>query len=256
MKIALLGAGKLGGHLGIELHRRGEQLVQVFSRERAKAERIAAKTGAEACNKLEAIRAGADLYLLCVSDDAIAPVADVLRAHLPKGSLLAHCSGSQPATLLGKTTERRGVFYPLQSFTPGKEPVWEDIPFCIYGSRPEDEELLLQLARKISGKVYRINDEQRSRLHLAAVFANNFTNKILDIAYKLCEEHHIPFELLHPLILETAHKAVSGQPPAGHQTGPAVRKDQKTLQRHLQQLEAKPRWQALYALLTELIQQP
>ncbi len=253
MKITLIGAGKLGNHLAVKLAACGEKLLQIFSRKAEKAAALAKQTGASPCHRLEEISAGADLYLLCVADDAIGEVAKNLRKTLPKDSFLAHTSGSQPSDLLGQDQERRGVFYPLQSFSPDKTPEWSEIPFCLYASQKEDEKLLLQLARKISSRTYLLDDQQRSELHLAAVFANNFTNYLLSIAYERCEQHDIPFDLLHPLILETARKAVNQPPPARHQTGPAVRNDQKTIQKHLQQLRQNPSLQKLYVLLTENI---
>ncbi len=253
MKITLIGAGKLGSHLAAKLVESGEELLQVFSRKAEKASALAKRTGASPCHRLKEISSGADLYLLCVADDAIGEVAEILRKTLPKGSFLAHTSGSQPSDLLGRGPERRGVFYPLQSFSPDKTPEWSEIPFCIYASQKEDEKLLFQLARKISPKTYLLNDQQRSELHLAAVLANNFTNHLLQLAYKRCQTNDIPFSLLHPLILETARKAVENPPPGKHQTGPAVRNDQKTIQKHLQQLKKNKPLQQLYTLLTESI---
>ncbi len=262
MKITLIGAGKLGAQLGRKLHSSGEQLLQVFSRKAEKAEALARKTRAKACTRPEEIEAGADLYILATADDAIAPMAQKLRQQLPPDSLLVHTSGSQPSDLLIASTgpippedQRYGVFYPLQSFTPDSEPDWEQIPFCIYARQKTDEDLLTELARRLSPRVYRINDRQRKELHLAAVFANNFTNYLLAQAFKHCQQYDIPFELLHPLILETARKATSGQHPKELQTGPAVRGDEETINRHLQQLQNQPELQKLYQLLTRLIRQ-
>ncbi len=269
MKITLIGAGKLGSQLGRKLYQSGEELLQVFSRKAEKAEALARATHAQACTRPEEIEAGADLYILAVADDAIGEMAQKLSKTLPPDSFLVHTSGSQPSDVLkafglppfrdglppSGESKRYGVFYPLQSFSPEVEPVWEQIPFCIYAREQADEELLLALARRLSPRVYRIDDKQRKELHLAAVFANNFTNYLLSLSWERCQQHGIPFELLHPLILETARKATSGQNPKELQTGPAVRGDEKTIRRHLQQLREHPQVRELYQHLTRLIRE-
>ena len=140
----------------------------------------------------------------------------------------------------------------MQSFSKERMPVWSKIPFCVDAS---DEESLLYLkktAKIIGNLVYRVNDAQRAQLHVAAVFANNFANHCFAIAERLLEEENLPFEMLHPLMEETLAKALQDSP-ARMQTGPALRGDDDTLNRHLALLQKHPAWQELYTRLSDSI---
>jgi predicted short-subunit dehydrogenase-like oxidoreductase (DUF2520 family) len=148
---------------------------------------------------------------------------------------------------------RGGVFYPLQTFSPGRAIDWPAVPLCIEAADAAAEAILLTLARSLSHDVRRLNSAQRLKLHVAAVFANNFTNHLLGIADALLAEAELPPELLAPLVRETVDKALAN-PPFVVQTGPAVRHDAPTLAAHHAALAAHPAWQALYAQLTASIQ--
>lgn len=189
----------------------------------------------------------AQVNIIAVSDNAIADVSD----HLPfTDALVVHTSGSIPIEKLS-AQNRGGVFYPLQTFTKEKNINWSEVPFCIESEIKEDTHLLKTLTAQLSSKIYELNSAQRAQLHIAAVFANNFTNHCLTIAEDVCETNKIPFELLHPLILETAKKAVTTAPKQ-NQTGPAIRNDQTTITQQLLQLKGKPK--KIYKLLTKAIQ--
>lgn len=254
MKITIIGAGKVGSHLAMKLHEVGNEIVQIFSRDLQNAEAIANKTAAEFTNELNKINKRSDLYLLAVPDDAIENIAAHFSQDIFKNKLIAHTSGSTPITVLsGQKLKHCGVFYPLQSFSLGTTPDFSQIPICIDALLPEDMEMLKLLALQISPKVYAINDEQRGVLHVAAVFVNNFTNYLNQIAFRLLEKEQIPFDLLLPLILETANKLGTGSP-ATMQTGPAIRGDSETIHRHLQFLQKYPNYKEIYELLTLNIQ--
>ncbi|MCB0517549.1 MAG: DUF2520 domain-containing protein [Saprospiraceae bacterium] len=256
MKITIVGAGKVGGQLGRKLFAVGHDLVQVFSRSMEKAETLAKELGADFTNDLNRITAGADLYLLAVPDDAIRDVATYFAHHKFQEKLVAHTSGATPITVLtGQDIERCGVFYPLQSFSLGKEPDFSQIPFCIDAKRPDDLVLLKNLGAQLSPKVFEINDHQRAVLHIAAVFANNFSNHLYHIAFQLLEKEGLSFDLLLPLIRETVEKLETAAP-AAMQTGPAVRGDEETIERHLRYLKSYPIYQEIYQRLTESIQAP
>lgn len=250
--IILIGAGNVGHHLGKRLYEKGLHIKQVFSRTKEKAQALAAEIQAEALTNLSKIDPNADLYILAIHDDAIPEVASQLSLNQ---KLIVHTSGSTPSTVLQPYAQRFGIFYPLQTFSISKEVDFEQIPICIHANNKEDIIFLENLAKKISPKVYRINDEQRAILHVAAVFVNNFTNHLFQIGYNILEKENLSFDLLRPLILETAEK-IQEHPPAEMQTGPAIRGDEATIQRHLLYLEKFPEYQSLYELLTKSIKKP
>lgn len=249
--ITLVGAGRLSYQLGLALHEAGAPIRQVFSRTDSKAQRLAKAVGAKAVTSLSKIDGNSDLYLLCVSDSAISEVATTLAQHLPSDCWVAHTSGASPSTLLAPHFPNYGVFYPLQSFSNNKRADFTQIPVCIYSSSEVLTTALRDLAGKISSRVYSVDDEQRTQLHLAAVFVNNFTNHLFHIGHEITAAADLPFDLLRPLIRETVEKLAHGSP-AELQTGPAKRGDVVTMERHLRQLEAWPaEYRELYVLLSE-----
>ncbi len=248
--IVLLGAGNVGYHLGRQLAAAGVRIEQVFSRQLPKAEALAQLIGAMATDDLNKIAPAADVYILAVHDSAIAEVA----ARLPvQDQLIVHTSGATPSTILQPYSSRWGVFYPLQTFSLAKPVDFERIPICVYANNTPDMALLTDLAQRLSPKVYSIDDAQRAILHVAAVFVNNFTNYLFQIAYDIMQKENLPFDLLRPLICETAEK-VQVHPPREMQTGPAIRRDATTIAQHLAYLKAFPEYQHLYQMITESIQ--
>lgn len=191
--------------------------------------------------------ADADVYLIAVSDHAIAALAQEIPG---KGKLVVHTSGATGMHVLPHH-HRKGVFYPLQTFTKGKPLEYSTIPFCLEAETTEDYAVLEQLARTVSHAIYPIDEKQRLALHVAAVFVCNFTNHLYQVGADLCAEHHISFDVLKPLILETAAK-VQILTPAQAQTGPALRGDTATLERHQTMLTQKNP-QEIYQLLTQSI---
>jgi len=191
----------------------------------------------------------ADIYILAVKDEAIEAVSQEL---IIQDGLLVHTSGSIAMEALPENV-RRGVFYPLQTFSGVAPKNSENIPLCTEAENEEDYTLLEYLAKCISNSVYRISSEKRKQLHLAAVFANNFTNHMYFLSSDICAEHEVPFELLKPLIRETYEKIMQ-QTPFDAQTGPARRNDLKTLQEHLFLLK-EPGQKKVYTTLSESIQQ-
>ncbi len=190
----------------------------------------------------------ADIYLIALKDDVIAETAQQLSGR--KG-IVAHTSGGSSIEVLD-SCDRRGVFYPLQTFSKQKTLDYSQIPFCIEAGTGEDLELLRAMAGPISGKAYEINSPQRKRLHLAAVFVCNFVNHLYAVGETICQEGDMPFEILQPLIQETAHKIISDSP-RDVQTGPAIRNDKSTIKAHLDLLQ-DPENKEIYHLLTKAIQ--
>lgn len=254
MKIVLIGAGNVGYHLGKALHRAGEEIVQVYSRQVQKARALANLTESEYTTDLKQIRRDGDLYLLAVKDDAIRTVAVQLSGQVGH-NLIVHTSGSVPgATFRDCGFSRYGIFYPLQTFTIGKEPDFSKIPFIVQANRPDDLEQLKQLAAGLGADSYCLTDEQKAILHVAAVFTNNFTNYLYQVARTILEREKIPFSLLLPLAEETVDKLKMGSP-AEMQTGPARRGDQETIRRHLALLDQDPLFREIYRQLSDAIRE-
>jgi predicted short-subunit dehydrogenase-like oxidoreductase (DUF2520 family) len=251
-KATLIGAGKLAHHLGLCLTQQGVVVNQVFSRTRRKAQQLATLLKSKATNHLEEIESGADLYIIAVSDSAIEIVAAALAKTIdPSKAFVVHTSGATPSLVLKPYFTHYGVFYPLQSFSMEKEPDYNIIPICIDAKYKGDLKRLETLAKQISNKVFTIDDEQRAVLHIAAVFVNNFTNALYQSAADLVEAKNIPFDLLRPLLLETALK-VQAHHPRDMQTGPAIRKDSSTIKKHLDFLKKEhPELFPLYLQLTQ-----
>lgn len=188
-----------------------------------------------------------DITVIAVSDDAIHEVSQTIKNR--KG-LIVHTSGAIDINaIVGK---RKGVFYPLQSFSKNVEVAFNTIPICLETSNSMDYSLLENLANSISNKIFNINSDQRKKLHVAAVFANNFTNHMYTIAKDICTKNKVPFEILYPLIEETAKK-VQTISPKDAQTGPAKRNDTQTIKNHLEDLNLQQ--QKIYELLTKSIQE-
>ncbi|WP_430426211.1 Rossmann-like and DUF2520 domain-containing protein [Maribacter litoralis] len=191
----------------------------------------------------------ADIYILAISDDAI----DIVAEHFKnKEGLVVHTSGATPVEVLS-SLKRPGIFYPLQTFTKGKIVSFNNIPICIEANDDKDVKLLYKLGNALSKTVVEIDSDQRKILHVAAVFVNNFTNYLYTLGAEICEEHQIDFNLLKPLITETAAK-LEDLSPLQAQTGPAKRGDQITLHNHLQILKDKHQ-RELYTLLSNAIKE-
>ncbi len=189
----------------------------------------------------------ADIYLLAVKDDAIAAIVSKIK--YPE-ALMLHTSGAVPITVF-QDFEHTGVFYPLQTFSKNKPVDFKNIPICIETKQNSDLELLEQLAESISDKVYQISSAQRKSLHVAAVFVSNFVNYLYTEGEEICDKNGIPFEILHPLIRETAMK-IESMSPKDSQTGPAKRNDHEVINSHLPLLNSEQ--QKIYQILTSSIQ--
>jgi predicted short-subunit dehydrogenase-like oxidoreductase (DUF2520 family) len=245
ISIVILGTGNVAKHLFKAFKAQEElEVVQVYARNPKTLSHFGANTKTTSdLTKIEA----ADIYVLAVSDDAICHLSKQLS--LKKG-LLVHTSGSVSIKALPRGV-RRGVFYPLQTFSANRNIDFKEIPICIESSNADDLELLRQLASTISDTVVPLTTKQRKTLHLAAVFANNFTNHMYHLSHELCEQKEIPFELLLPLIKETGNK-LEGLSPFDAQTGPARRNDVGTIKNHLAQLKSKNQ-KKIYSLLSKSI---
>ncbi|WP_298392130.1 Rossmann-like and DUF2520 domain-containing protein [Flavobacterium sp.] len=189
----------------------------------------------------------ADLYIISVSDDAIYEVSDSFKF---SDKLVAHTSGSVAITELADSN-RKAVFYPLQTLSKNKDINFKEVPLCLEAQNDQDLALIMQIASAISDKAFEINSEQRKSLHVSAVFVSNFVNHLYKIGSDICIEHQVPFEILKPLILETANK-VQIMEPNEAQTGPAKRNDTTTINKHLNLLSDENQ-KDIYKILTKSI---
>ena len=189
----------------------------------------------------------ADIYIMAVSDDSIAELSNALPF---SNRLVAHTSGSVSIHQLDKK-HKRAVFYPLQTFTKGATIDFSEVPICIECLEKENLQVLKSLAEVLGCKFYKINTELRQTLHLSAVYVNNFVNQLYRIAHEISDAKSINFDILKPLIMETARK-VQDMSPYMAQTGPAKRNDKKTIKRHLKQIESEEH-KAIYQMLTNSI---
>lgn len=251
MKIVIIGAGRIAWHLGKRLKGKGLPVAQVISQTARHAEKVATGLQATWSDSVGDLLPDADWIIIAVRDDAIETVAQNLSPYAGE-ALVTHTSGGTAGAVLQPYFKRFGVFYPLQSFSMEHTPVWSKIPFCVDALFEEDVLFLKKIAKTIGNLVYRVNDEQRAKLHVAAVFANNFANRCFAIAEKILDETDLPFELLHPLMEETLAKALQDSP-ARMQTGPAMRGDIDTIRRHLKLLNGHPEWQEIYREMSQSI---
>lgn len=246
-KIAIIGYGNLGFHLVNHLSETGHKITQVFTRDKTKT-RIS-KNKIDFIDDLELLSTDADVYFLPVKDDALKEVAKQLSL---KGKIVAHCSASVEMKVLKNCTENFGVFYPLQSFSREVEVDFKNIPILIEGVNKETSSVLNYIAASLSNEVIEVNQEQRLAVHVAAVFANNFSNYLFSVAEEILKKENISYKILLPLIEETVRK-VKEHAPSKSQTGPAKREDDKTIQKHLKFLSNKKELKNLYTIITEQI---
>ena len=245
IKISIIGGGgNLGHHLtAILLKSKNIELTEVYNRTLDKIQYL--KNVTSVTTSLNQLKE-ADIYIICVADDAIAEVSEKLNFN---NKLVVHTSGSVAMDEL-KCNANKGVFYLLQSFSKDKKIDFSNIPICIEAVSKTDLELLETLAKRISKNCYYINSKQRKNLHISAVFVNNFVNHLYFIGNQICEDNNVPFEILHPIIKETASK-IETLSPFDAQTGPAKRNDTKTLKKHEAILTKNQK--EIYKLLTQSI---
>jgi predicted short-subunit dehydrogenase-like oxidoreductase (DUF2520 family) len=248
MNIVIIGTGNTATVLGRMLKAAGHTILQIYGRDASAASALAYELDAESTNYWTVVLRNADLYLIAVSDIAIADV--VTELHLPLGTVV-HTAASVPLDVLAPQPQR-GVFYPLQTLKKEASFIPE-IPIVIDAGDTGTRQQLKDLAYTITGTVLEADDEQRQKLHLAAVFCNNFVNHIYVLVAEYCRREGIRFEVLQPLIKETAAR-LDELSPAQAQTGPAIRHDENTIARHMQMLSRYPELAEWYRRFTQSIQ--
>ncbi|MBS9523644.1 DUF2520 domain-containing protein [Litoribacter alkaliphilus] len=230
-KIAIIGTGNVSWHLASAFEDAGHEITEIYGRDIDKAELWTERVyQGEATDSLDFTDSQAEIFVLAVSDSAISDIADQII--LPEDSILVHTSGSVPLEVLGYSSAAyTGIFYPLQTFTKGKEIDFHQVPILLESDDSDTLRKLKKLARSISPLQYVVKSKDRLALHIAAVFASNFTNHMVRIAEELMNRQGLDFEMLKPLIIESMTKTLElGAKRA--QTGPAKREDMDTLENH------------------------
>ena len=250
MKIVLIGAGNLATHLGKALHAAGHDMVQVFSRTMQSAEPLASLLDAEPLTDMAQVRDDADVYIFSVKDSALEQLISRLCGGEKK--VFLHTAGSMPMSVFWGKALHYGVLYPMQTFSKQREVDFSIIPCFIEANDEFAQKQIEGLAVQISHRVYQLSSEDRRYLHLSAVFACNFANHCYAVSQELLQQHGIPFDVMLPLIDETAAK-VHGMTPKDAQTGPAVRYDENVIGKQIQLLENQPYFQKIYDCMSKSI---
>lgn len=248
MKVVIIGSGNVGTAFAKRISGAGHEIIQIISRNVENARSLASHFNSEYTTNLFEVNRLADIYIICVADFAIYDVAFQLKLNK---SLIVHTAASVSKDVLAGCSENYGVLYPLQTFRKEIASV-PPIPVFVDASNPETEERLLSFASEWADTVSFATDEERIKLHLAAVFVNNFTNHLFAIAAKFCSDNGLEFNLLKRLIEETILR-VEKIDPSAVQTGPAIRKDFGTIRKHQEMLENNPQVLELYNCLTNSI---
>lgn len=245
ISVSIIGSGNVAQHLISAFEKAdGIELVQVYLRNPNSITSISKSIAfTQNFNELQPV----DLFIIAVSDDAIVSVSEQIPFI---NHLVVHTSGSVAMESLSNSN-RKGVFYPLQTLSKTKEINFKEVPLCLEAENKSDMKMLHEVASAISNNVYEIDSNQRKSLHVAAVFVNNFTNHLFQIGNEICDENGVSFEILKPLILETANK-INSLSPKEAQTGPAKRNDTTTINKHLDLL-SNPNHKEIYKILTKSI---
>jgi len=250
-KIVFIGAGNLATNLAKAFSDQHIKIAQIYSRTLLSAKTLADAVGASYTTNLGEIIKDADIYIVSLKDDALIELMPEIVSGKEK-ALMAHTSGSLPLGIWPDSIKRKGVFYPLQTFSKQRKVSFRNVPTFVESNTSEDLDLLKKLAATVTDDVAELSSEKRRQIHLAAVFACNFTNHMYALAEKLLNKYDLPFDYMLPLIEETEKKAHVLSPKEA-QTGPAVRYDEKIINKHLDLLADEPLMQDIYHLISKSI---
>ncbi len=248
--IAILGAGNVAWHLSAALENAGHEITEVYSRNLAHARRITGRLYAtEATDELDFSESKARVFIIAVADQAIADVADAVI--LPENSILVHTSGSMPLEILEySSASYTGIFYPLQTFSKSRDLDFADVSILLESEDQETLKILKKLASSVTSPYYTVKSKDRKAVHVAAVFASNFTNHLIGIAEEIMNRQGLDMEMLKPLIIEQISKCLQIGARAA-QTGPAIREDFSTLEEHHQFLIYNEQLAEIYRLISQ-----
>lgn len=247
--IVFIGTGNVAYHLSLNLQVKGCHIIQLIGRNYEKTSGLAKLLNVDFSCSVSDIVVDADLYILAVNDDAIPGLIAKLPSEL---KFVVHTSGSTSLSVFKHKFPQYGVFYPLQTISRIKDVDFSSVPFLLECSDIEGMVLLKELAWKISDHVLEMDSEHRGTLHVAAVFANNFSNFMLTVSNDILESEGMSFDLLRPMLQETFSK-IQQHSPKDVQTGPAIRNDKRILDEHFNKLEKYPIYQKLYTFVSRNI---
>jgi len=250
-KIVFIGAGNLATNLAKAFYDKHIKISQIYSRTEDSAKSLAEAVRTDYTTTLEDVINDADIYIVSLKDDALIDLMPRIIAG-KENALMAHTSGSLPLDIWPDSIKRKGVFYPLQTFSKQRIVDFRNIHTFIESNNSADYLLLEKLASSVTDEVSELSSEKRRQIHLAAVFACNFTNHMYALAEKLLKQYDMPFSYMLPLIEETEKKAHVLSPREA-QTGPAVRYDEKIINKHLELLSNEPEMQEIYQLISKSI---
>lgn len=251
-RVVMIGAGNVAHHLVRALHQAGFCILQVYSRTETSAKTLADEVQASYTTNVDSIDSTAHWYVFCVVDDALPMLIASVCGRIKTEAVFVHTAGSVSQNIFAPYVQHYGVLYPLQTFSKKKAIAFQEVPLLVDASQEETLQTLCGWAQEISSKVQIINETQRYRLHLAAVFACNFTNACVDMAYQVVTKIGLPFDLLLPLISETMDK-LHTMAPSEAQTGPAKRHDKTVMEKHLQWLSEDRDMQEIYRCISAYI---
>lgn len=249
MKVVCIGSGNVATHFSAAFKAAGAELIQIWSKNQQHAAVLAEKTGTASISDLKDLDLTADLYLIAVKDDAIPEVAAALKG---VAGIVVHTSGATDINVFSEEIGKHGVLYPLQTFSRDKAIDFGNVPLCVEANSMMLLQRLKEVALTLSPLVYEVSSAQRRILHLSAVFACNFVNHLYVIGQEILEKNNLDFEILRPLIMETALK-VQDAFPVEVQTGPAIRNDEQTIIKHKELLADRPELRDLYETLSKSI---
>lgn len=250
-KVVFIGAGNVATHLADAFQKNGFRVAQIYSRTEASASLLANALSTSYTTSLEHVVTDADLYVVSLKDSVVqALIPDIVKGR--ENALFVHTAGSLPMQVWEGFAKHYGVLYPMQTFSKKRQVDFKEIPFFIEGNDTESLEQLKNMVIRFSSKVYEANSEQRKYLHLAAVFACNFSNHMYALSDYLLSHQGISFEVMYPLIDETVRKVHELRPKEA-QTGPAIRYDENVINRHLMMLEEEPIIKELYEKISKSI---
>lgn len=248
----LIGSGNMAHHLGPALENIGVKVSAVYGRNPSSVKSVIGRLyEAEVADSLDFSESKSNFFIIAVSDKSIESIASEII--LPDEAVVVHTSGSQPLSILGYVpTENIGVFYPLQSFSRDSSIDFKNVPVCLESQNKYTYEFLLNIASRLSNTVTKVESADRKAIHIAAVFANNFTNHLLKISKDILENKGLDFEILYPLISSTLEKALRYGPESS-QTGPGIRNDLEIIENHLTYLSQNERIEQIYHHITKSI---
>jgi predicted short-subunit dehydrogenase-like oxidoreductase (DUF2520 family) len=247
--IGIIGSGNVATKLAVALHNQANNIAQVFSPNKENSLKLAKLINAKSLNSINDFSNNLEIIIIAISDKAL---TEIDLNFLPKNALVCHTSGSVSIEILNNRNNF-GVFYPLQTFSIQSDVDISKVPFCLEANSKENLLKLKNLTMSVSENIYEINSEERRKLHLAAVFACNFTNAMYSVAEDLLQSDGLDFNLLRPLIMETARKTNINSPKE-IQTGPAIRHDNEIMNKHIEELHKNSQYADLYKTMSDLIQ--